>query len=43
MRVNTGAGAQGGWGVSTLETLKIQLGKTLSNLLYLDLLCGGVG
>lgn len=43
MRVNTGAGAQGGCGVSTLEILKIQLCKTLSNLLYLDLLCAGVG
>lgn len=43
MRVNIGAGAQGGCGVSTLGILKIQLGKTLSNLLYPDLLCGGVG
>lgn len=41
MRVNTGAGAQRGCGVSTLEILKTQLGKALSNLLYLDLLWVG--
>lgn len=43
VRVNTGAGAQRGCGVSSLEILKPQLGKALSNLLYLDLLWAKVG
>jgi len=43
MRVNIGAGARRGCGVSTLEILKTQVGKTLSNLLYLDRLGTGVG